>query len=1480
MRLPRLRRILKLVYWTITFRIVARTRERIGAGEIRASGLFDADWYLEQNPDVAESRLDPLTHFVRCGGREGRDPSPYFDSRFYLEQNPDVAERGANPLLHYLRSGAAEGRNPSPTFDTKWYLDSNPFVAEAAINPLVHYVQVGSRTGRQPRPTPDEPVLSAPPESHPSELSPPEPAALPVVEGSVDRYGQTGVFGWARDAERPGEGVLLEVHVDGVLVSNIRADRFRGDLAARFADSGRYGFAWEVPPITFEDRAGKVEIRPRSGANRIRQRQVVVESFVRAKRLDGRNGTLEPRGLEWVSAPPRSSREDPPRVEVIVLNRDGAEPLERFLESFHRFNTYGSVRITIIDHGSRDESEKVVERWRERLPIRWVARGGNYSFSDSNNLGARTSDAEILVFANNDLTLCSDPLGALVGLLDDPDTGLVGIKLLDSDFDLDLDGNEGPPAIQHLGVHFDRFRRAADRDLEQLVVPFETRSTQRARALEGLPLTTPAATGAFLACRRSEFLEWGGFYDGYFYGYEDVDLCLRVGLIEGRRIVCANHLTAYHERARSRRRLDPESARRILANRQLLDQRLGYAYRRALRADLFERPGFWSVSLPRIAFAVTRASETTFAGDYFSALELARELEAQFPCECFFLERDRDWYDLRGVDVLIAMLDQYDPEKIENASPHLLKIAWVRNWFDRFADAETSSGFDLVWASSSKAADFLGEKLSKPVVRLPLASAADRFRAGTYREELASDYCFTGHFWNEDRDIVSHLDPSALRHRGKIFGNGWENVEATRPIAQGALPYDRMPDVYASTKIVIDDANHVTKPWGSVNSRVFDGLSAGALVVTNGVHGSQELFDGTLPTYESSEELEELLRRYLEDEEARVALVRRLREVVESKHTYRHRARSVWRRLCEASRTQLRIAIKIGTPTASLREEWGDYHFARSLKRALDRHGHSTRIDCIDEWHRPEAVGDDVVILLRGLSAYEPRPDQINLLWVISHPDKLELEECERFDHVFVASPRFADHLRSRVSVPVSTLLQCTDPELFRPREEGDLEAGAGVVFVGNSRNVFRPIVRDCLEAGIDLRVFGNGWERFLQKGTIAATNVPNRELREIYAGSSVVLNDHWQSMREWGFLSNRLFDATACGALLVSDPVEGMSEIFGDVVLTYSHPAELPGLLEKAEDAARLGRAERLRVAERVRAEHSFAKRALDILAVASELDRRRAKEVREERTAGGAPVEDRAARPCAPPFPPTSLMFMDRSPEEMLERGQRLIEFVADRGHLVRRGSILDVGCGYGRLAYTLLDRQFSGSYVGCDVLKRQIEWLQANFVPHAPGFEFRHLDVHNERYNPGGRLRATEVRLPRRQDPPDLILAFSVFTHMYPDEVAHYLREIASLMGPRSVLCATFFLLNDSWERCEAEGLSVFPMPHRFDDHCRIHDLDNPLHAIGYDESWLRELLARTGLTAEINLGSWCGRKGASCFQDTLFLRLTSAPKPASE
>lgn len=82
---------------------------------IRESGLFDEDWYLLQYPDVVESGVDPILHYLKFGAYEGRFPNPEFDSAWYLEEYEDVRSSGGNPLIHYILYGRSEGRQPTIT---------------------------------------------------------------------------------------------------------------------------------------------------------------------------------------------------------------------------------------------------------------------------------------------------------------------------------------------------------------------------------------------------------------------------------------------------------------------------------------------------------------------------------------------------------------------------------------------------------------------------------------------------------------------------------------------------------------------------------------------------------------------------------------------------------------------------------------------------------------------------------------------------------------------------------------------------------------------------------------------------------------------------------------------------------------------------------------------------------------------------------------------------------------------------------------------------------------------------------------------------------------------------------------------------------------------------------------------------------------------------------------------------------------------
>ncbi len=136
-------------------RLVRRGVTRLPApigDHVYRNPLFDAEWYLDQHPELRSTGADAYRDYRRVGISSGRDPNPWFDTLWYLEHNPDVRPSGMDPLDHYLYYGAAEGRDPSPRFSTRWYLEQNADVRGSGANPLVHYLRYGHAEGRLPRP--------------------------------------------------------------------------------------------------------------------------------------------------------------------------------------------------------------------------------------------------------------------------------------------------------------------------------------------------------------------------------------------------------------------------------------------------------------------------------------------------------------------------------------------------------------------------------------------------------------------------------------------------------------------------------------------------------------------------------------------------------------------------------------------------------------------------------------------------------------------------------------------------------------------------------------------------------------------------------------------------------------------------------------------------------------------------------------------------------------------------------------------------------------------------------------------------------------------------------------------------------------------------------------------------------------------------------------------------------------------------------
>jgi hypothetical protein len=292
----------------------------------------------------------------------------------------------------------------------------------------------------------------------------------------------------------------------------------------------------------------------------------------------------------------------------------------------------------------------------------------------------------------------------------------------------------------------------------------------------------------------------------------------------------------------------------------------------------------------------------------------------------------------------------------------------------------------------------------------------------------------------------------------------------------------------------------------------------------------------------------------------------------------------------------LRWSVVVASPSGDAGDQWGDTWFGRDLVDALSRQGQDAQLVYRGGASTEARDKDDVVVVLRGLRRVTPRrAGNTWLLWVISHPELVDDVELAEYDRVFAASPTWRHG-------QVSSLLQATNSQRFTPTA-GAADSGERYLFVGSTRGEYRPIVRDAIAAGIPLGVYGVGWSEFIPAEFIRGEFLSNAEVPSAYASAGIVLNDHWREMADEGFLSNRLFDAVASGARVISDEAAGLHEVFGDAVVTYSSPEGLREILHAPLETAFPDLQHRLENAARIATEHSFGSRAAVLIAAATAL-------------------------------------------------------------------------------------------------------------------------------------------------------------------------------------------------------------------------------------------------------------------------------------
>jgi len=153
--------------------------------------------------------------------------------------------------------------------------------------------------------------------------------------------------------------------------------------------------------------------------------------------------------------------------------------------------------------------------------------------------------------------------------------------------------------------------------------------------------------------------------------------------------------------------------------------------------------------------------------------------------------------------------------------------------------------------------------------------------------------------------------------------------------------------------------------------------------------------------------------------------------------------------------------------------------------------------------------------------------------------------------------------------------------------------------------------------------------------------------------------------------------------------------------------------------------------------------------------------------------------------------------SAEAYLKQGEFQVDLLKKFIDLQPNDSVLDIGSGVGRTAIALsYYLNENGRYEGFDAVEEGVRWCNAKIKRDFPNFNFTYVPLDNDLYNKSD-IKADNYRFIYDDNSFDKAFLFSVFTHMMPEEIENYFKEIERVLKPGGKCLSTVFVYNDTNE-----------------------------------------------------------------------------------
>ena len=247
----------------------------------------------------------------------------------------------------------------------------------------------------------------------------------------------------------------------------------------------------------------------------------------------------------------------------------------------------------------------------------------------------------------------------------------------------------------------------------------------------------------------------------------------------------------------------------------------------------------------------------------------------------------------------------------------------------------------------------------------------------------------------------------------------------------------------------------------------------------------------------------------------------------------------------------------------------GEKHLAEDMRKEFAKFGYDAKLYSLEESFSNRDFRDGFAIYMRPYPElrYEDYhklydEDKISVLYE-TFPYKLR--EIQNADIVFTGSMKQNRYYKT-LGINSFFLPQFTRTDKFYPAFNEKYKTN--IVFIGNQWHGLdtRPLINMIKNTDLKVDIYGNGYDDVLTDDYAKlwkAKYVLPEELKYYYSSADIVLNDTRPDMTENGFISNRIFDVSACKGFIISDYIPEIAEIYGDAVPMYKNEDELKALIE-----------------------------------------------------------------------------------------------------------------------------------------------------------------------------------------------------------------------------------------------------------------------------------------------------------------------------